>query len=81
VSAALSGELDAITFTPDPVFGVAVPQACPGVPAELLQPSSTWSSASDYERQARQLAQLFHKNFAEHAKQAGDEVRQAGPIV
>ena len=38
VHAALDGSLDEVPFSPDPVFGVEVPVACPGVPPELLRP-------------------------------------------
>ena len=38
ITAALEGKLDDVSFNNDPVFGMAVPETCPGVPAELLQP-------------------------------------------
>src|SRR5262249_2679185 len=44
VQAVLSGELARVATTPDPVFGVHVPHACPGVPAKLLRPRDTWHS-------------------------------------
>ncbi len=81
VSAALAGELNEVPYVPDPIFGVAVPAACPGVPPELLQPRGNWPGAAEYERQARHLAGLFHKHFAEHAAQADEPVRQAGPRI
>src|SRR5436309_1471643 len=42
VRAALNGELDDVPMTIDPIFGVEVPSSCPDVPAEFLQPRSTW---------------------------------------
>jgi phosphoenolpyruvate carboxykinase (ATP) len=79
VSAVLGDELDQTAFVPDPVFGLAVPTACAGVPSELLQPRPAWSDAAQYDQQARRLAELFHENFEQHAAQADDSVRQAGP--
>lgn len=38
VTAALQGELDKVEMRTDPLFGMAVPVSCPGVPAELLFP-------------------------------------------
>ena len=79
VRAALSGELAKGPFAADPVFGVHVPQQCPGVPSDLLQPRRTWPSAAEYDAQARKLAGLFRDNFAAFAAQLPEAVRQAGP--
>jgi phosphoenolpyruvate carboxykinase (ATP) len=77
--AALSGDLAKVPAAPDPVFGVAVPQECPGVPADLLQPRKTWPSGEDYDRTARHLAARFRKNFEAFAGPVAEEVREAGP--
>ncbi|MBI3412375.1 MAG: phosphoenolpyruvate carboxykinase (ATP) [Planctomycetes bacterium] len=81
VSAVLNNELEKTAFTPDPVFGVLVPNACPGVPAELLQPRSTWKDQSEYDRMAHQLAKLFRENFEKYAVKVSAEVKAAGPKV
>jgi phosphoenolpyruvate carboxykinase (ATP) len=79
VHAALDGSLDDATFVADPVFGVRVPTACPGVPSALLQPRGTWSDPAAYDTRARQLAALFAANFKAYAPQVSEAVRQAGP--
>jgi phosphoenolpyruvate carboxykinase (ATP) len=79
VRAVLSGEIAHIALTPDPVFGVAVPNACPGVPPELLQPRATWQNPADYDTNARHLAALFQNNFKAYAAEVQEAVRQAGP--
>jgi phosphoenolpyruvate carboxykinase (ATP) len=79
VRAALSDQLTDAKFTPDPVFGVAVPAACPGVPSEILRPRATWPQPKDYDRQAAMLAELFRRDFKGHEQRASEEVRQAGP--
>ena len=44
-------------IAPDhPVFGLSVPVECPGVPAEGLNPRSTWPDAAAYDAQANKLA-------------------------
>ncbi len=79
VRAVLGGSLmDAPTRT-DPVFGLEVPTALPGVPARLLDPRSTWSDPQRYDEQAGRLAAMFRDNFATYADQASAEVRAAGP--
>jgi phosphoenolpyruvate carboxykinase (ATP) len=79
VAAALSGELDAVRFSPDPVFKVEVPEDCPGVPRELLKPRQTWPDRGAYDAKARELAALFNKNFEQYAAECSSEVRAAGP--
>jgi phosphoenolpyruvate carboxykinase (ATP) len=81
VRAALSGALAGVPFVSDPVFGVAVPKQCPGVPAELLQPRATWKEPAEYDRQALHLAGLFQKEFKKYAGRVAEAVRQAGPRV
>jgi phosphoenolpyruvate carboxykinase (ATP) len=41
VRAALDGTLNTVPMETDPVFGLAVPTACPDVPAEILNARST----------------------------------------
>jgi phosphoenolpyruvate carboxykinase (ATP) len=77
--AVLSGELAGVPTATDPVFGLAVPTARPGVPGELLRPRDTWPDKAAYDAQARKLAELFRENFAKFAAQAPEAVRAAGP--
>jgi phosphoenolpyruvate carboxykinase (ATP) len=77
--AALAGQLADVPFAPDPVYGVAVPAACPGVPAEVLKPRDTWADKAAYDAKARHLAGLFRENFAKFEAQAPAAVRAAGP--
>jgi phosphoenolpyruvate carboxykinase (ATP) len=79
VRAALSGALDDVPTTIDPVFGVAVPTACPDVPAEVFQPRATWADGAAYDRQAAALARMFRDNFAAYEDGVPEAVRAAGP--
>ena len=81
VRAALNGELDDVPTTTDPIFGVEVPTSCPDVPAEFLQPRSTWQDKAAYDDHARRLAAMFAENFAAFADGVSPSVRAAGPIV
>ncbi|MBX5455421.1 MAG: phosphoenolpyruvate carboxykinase (ATP) [Thermogemmatispora sp.] len=78
VRAAISGELEGVETVTDPVFGLHVPVACPGVPAELLNPRATWPDPEAYDRQAVELAARFKENFKQFTL-PGEEVRSAGP--
>ncbi len=75
--AALAGKLQGVPTQPDPVFGVAVPTACPGVPAELLRPRDTWPDKAAYDAKAKHLAGLFRENFKKF--DAAGAVAAAGP--
>jgi phosphoenolpyruvate carboxykinase (ATP) len=79
VRAALNGTLERVAMREDPVFGVQVPQTCPGVPSAVLQPRSTWSDPRMYDAQAHKLAGMFAANFAPFAHDVSEEVRLAGP--
>jgi phosphoenolpyruvate carboxykinase (ATP) len=79
VKAVLSGALKDVATNPDPIFGIAVPQSCPGVPGEILNPRNTWKDKAAYDRKARELATMFAKNFAENAGDAPIEIKNAGP--
>jgi phosphoenolpyruvate carboxykinase (ATP) len=79
VRAALSGDLDAVNFAPDPVFGVLVPASSPDVLPQQLQPRNAWSDPAAYDKQARHLAELFRNAFKVHEAQASAEVKAAGP--
>ncbi len=81
IAAALGGALDGQPTRTDPVFGVDVPTACPGVPPALLDPRSTWRDASSYDAQARRVAAMFQENFATYVPDVAPEVAAAGPRV
>ncbi|MEN8374278.1 MAG: phosphoenolpyruvate carboxykinase (ATP) [Gemmatimonadota bacterium] len=79
VHAALCGELDGAQYRDDPVFGVHVPLAVPGVPPEVLDPRATWQDAAAYDRQAAELAGMFRENFTAYEADVSADIRAAGP--
>jgi phosphoenolpyruvate carboxykinase (ATP) len=81
VRAALSGALDDVPTTPDPIFGVHVPNHVPGVPAEILEPRNTWKDPAACDASARKLARMFAEAFAEFAPGVPAAVRAATPRV
>jgi phosphoenolpyruvate carboxykinase (ATP) len=77
--AALTGKLDNLAYTPDPFFGVGVPNQCPDVPTEVLSPRTTWADKRAYDATAKRLAREFAHNFEQFAKDVPEAVRRAGP--
>ncbi len=63
IESLLKGGLDHVLFTQDPIFELRIPQECPGVPAEILQPRNTWPSADGFDVQAMKLAMMFQTEF------------------
>jgi phosphoenolpyruvate carboxykinase (ATP) len=79
VHAALRGDLDGVRMRTDPYFGFQVPEECPGVPVEILDPVKTWPAAQAYHQQAQALAQKFKDNFKQFEANVTPGVAAAGP--
>jgi len=63
VNAALDGELEHVTFRHDPLFHLDVPETCPGVPQDVLNPINTWPNKEEYHKRAKKLAADFSRFF------------------
>jgi phosphoenolpyruvate carboxykinase (ATP) len=81
LNAALSGGLNDVQFVRDPIFGFEVPTSCEGVPAEVLNPASSWPSREEYDQKYRQLAARFVDNFKKFAPDCPQDVVDAGPVI
>lgn len=81
IRAALEGKLDDVTYNTLPVFGLSIPENCPGVPSDLLNPRNTWDNQLAYDEQLVILANLFRKNFEKYAGGASESIRNAGPVL
>lgn len=81
IGAALKGDLDNVPTHIHPIFKVAIPDAVPGVPYEVLNPELSWQDRKQYELEARALAQKFVDNFIKYEKNVGPEVSASGPSV
>lgn len=81
VNAILNGALDNVATRIDPIFGLHIPLSCPAVPAEVLDPASTWADKAAYTDKATQLALAFHQNFAAYSAGVSDAIHAAAPLV
>jgi len=77
LNAVLSGSLEHVELKADPNFGVLVPQSCPEVPAEVLNPRDTWADGAAYDAQAHDLTQRFENNFQKFENYVDDQVKAA----
>jgi phosphoenolpyruvate carboxykinase (ATP) len=80
LNAALSGELNSVPMETHPIFRVAVPKSCPGVPAQFLDARGMWADKGAYDRAARDLAARFNKNFEKFGNVA-QEIAEAAPAT
>lgn len=77
-----SGVLNNVEYEKYPVFNLNVPKSIPGVPSELLNPSTAWiKGPAAFEQEVKALAAKFNENFKIYADGATDEVKAAGPVV
>jgi phosphoenolpyruvate carboxykinase (ATP) len=79
LDAALAGKLEDVGYRTDAVFGFGVPTACPGVPAEILDPANTWGNRAEYGVKYDALAARYLENFKLFASGCPPEVLAAGP--
>ena len=80
ITAILDGSIDSAIFKKEDYFGLMIPSQLDNVDMNILNPINTWSDISEYDKQARNLAELFRKNF----KSYGTEVEYLlnfGPII
>lgn len=81
ITAALEGKLDGVNYEAHPIFGMLIPESCPGVPSEVLNPRNTWDDKEDYDEKAKDLAQQFIKNFEKFADHANEEILASAPKI
>jgi len=79
ITAALNGELKDVDFKSHEIFNIAVPQSCPNVPSEVLNPRDTWSDKEAYDAKAKNLAKSFKDNFKKFEDYAGSEIIEGAP--
>jgi phosphoenolpyruvate carboxykinase (ATP) len=78
VRAAVDGQLAEVSSTPDKNFGLLVPDSCPEVPSEVLQPRTTWTDKSAYDTTANDLCGRFEDNFKQFEEYVDNDVKAAG---
>lgn len=79
VTAALNGTLESAEYRHDPRFNLDIPQSCPDVPDEIMNPRDTWEDPAAYDAQAEKLAEMFRDNFAKKYPDMPEPIVSAGP--
>ena len=73
----LNGKLDNTSFTPDSNFKVLIPESVPGIKSNILNPRNTWDDKKSYDSKAKELINLFKKNFVKY--ESFGDFSKAGP--
>lgn len=81
ITAALNGYLDDVPYRHDLRFNVDIPQTCPGVPNQILNPRATWDNKKSYDIMAKKVAAMFYENFKTKYPDMPEEIIEAGPRV
>ncbi len=79
VQAVLNDALGYVHFTQEEIFGLWIPNRCPGVDCDLLVPRRTWRDRNAYDEVASRLAGRFQNNFSRYADMVDESIRKAGP--
>ena len=76
----LDGSIEKAETTIVPIYNFAVPTALEGVDTTILDPRNTYADAKEWEDKAKNLAELFIKNFTLYTNNdAGKALVEAGP--
>jgi len=82
IDAILDGSIEKAETKIIPVFNLEVPTALPGVDPKILDPRDTYTNAAEWDEKAKQLAELFIKNFEQYTdNDEGKALVAAGPSI
>tara|TARA_Y100000991_G_scaffold160266_1_gene122475 strand:+ start:1142 stop:2743 length:1602 start_codon:yes stop_codon:yes gene_type:complete len=81
ITAALNNQLNNVEYLTHEVFGLFMPNSCPGVPSEILSPKNTWKDKNAYDKKANILAKAFNDNFIQFSDHANKEILNAAPKI
>ena len=80
IDAILDGSIDRADTKVIPVFNLEVPTSLPGVDTGILDPRDTYADPSEWDTRAKELAELFIKNFKQYTdNEKGKALVAAGP--
>jgi phosphoenolpyruvate carboxykinase (ATP) len=68
IGAILGGQLKNVSYRRDKAFDFDVPESCPGIPTDILDPGKGWPDRSQYFDKAAELAADFEKVYVGYRK-------------
>ncbi len=80
IDAILDGSIENADTKTLPIFNLEIPISLPGVDPGILDPRNTYSDPSEWDKKAKELAELFIKNFEQYTdNEEGKALVAAGP--
>ena len=79
VNAALEGKFKSIAFSKEAHFSFEIPQECPDVPKEILDPAKFAENASEYGKKANELVAMFNQHILKTFPDIPSEIANAAP--
>lgn len=80
IDAILEGSIESAPTKKIPIFNLEVPVELPGVDSGILDPRDTYSNPEEWNKKAKELADLFVKNFVQYTdNEEGKRLVAAGP--
>ncbi|MDC1050680.1 phosphoenolpyruvate carboxykinase (ATP) [Candidatus Marinimicrobia bacterium] len=80
ITSILDGSIDNAYFSKEKYFGLMIPNQLDNVDMNILNPINTWSDQSNYDKEAKNLANLFRKNFESYGSEV-EYLLNFGPII
>lgn len=82
IDAILNGSIDEAETKTLPYFGLHIPQSVEGMEDSILNPQDTYEDKEEWDRKARDLAELFITNFVKFTdNEEGKALVKAGPSL
>jgi len=80
INAILDGSIEDTDTKQIPYFNLEVPTSLPGVDSAILDPRDTYEDTAEWDKRAKDLAQLFVTNFEKYTdNEEGQSLVAAGP--
>ena len=80
IDAILDGSIENADTKTIPIFNLEIPTSLPGVDTGILDPRDTYADPSEWDKKAKELAELFIKNFEQYTdNEEGKALVAAGP--
>ena len=80
ITSILNGSIDNAQFEKENYFGLMIPINVNDVDKEILNPINAWTNKSQYDIDAKNLANLFRENFKSYGKEV-KYLLNSGPII
>ena len=80
LDAILDGSIENSEFENLDIFNLSYPKTLNGVDTEILNPKNRWKDKEAYDKQLKELAQMFQKNFKRYSENSDEfDCISAGP--